>query len=145
MRATLLHQLHNTLYAVQTLLAAHAAKLGVSPAEAEALMLLRAEGPLPIGALAARTGQKPTTATALVDRLEQNRLVQRKPNPTDRRSIVITLTGQGRATAERALTIIQQLEKTVAQTCAGEAVAAFGTVCQAVADASRSMTEKVRK
>jgi DNA-binding MarR family transcriptional regulator len=34
--------------------------------------------------------------TGLVDRLEEQRLVERRPSPTDRRSQIVTLTAEGR-------------------------------------------------
>ena len=39
--------------------------------------------------------------TALVDALEEEGLVRRKPHPTDRRATVIEMTGQGAETMER--------------------------------------------
>jgi len=39
--------------------------------------------------------------TALVDALEEEGLVRRKPHPTDRRATVIEMTGQGERTMDR--------------------------------------------
>lgn len=39
--------------------------------------------------------------TALVDALEEEGLVRRKPHPTDRRATVIELTGKGSETVDR--------------------------------------------
>ncbi|MFK7895763.1 MAG: MarR family winged helix-turn-helix transcriptional regulator [Myxococcota bacterium] len=40
--------------------------------------------------------------TKLVDRLERNALVQRKPNPSDRRAVRVEITRAGQKTADRA-------------------------------------------
>ena len=41
--------------------------------------------------------QVPATVTGIIDRLEQNNLVLRQPNPSDRRSYHILLTPTGQA------------------------------------------------
>jgi DNA-binding MarR family transcriptional regulator len=46
------------------------------------------------------TGQRPSTLTGVLDRLERRGLIERRPHPTDRRSIAVHLTGDGRAVAE---------------------------------------------
>jgi len=42
------------------------------------------------------TGQRPSTLTGVLDRLERRKLVRRRPNPRDRRSTLIVLTAPGR-------------------------------------------------
>jgi DNA-binding MarR family transcriptional regulator len=44
----------------------------------------------------------PTGATKLVDKLEQQDLVERRPNPTDRRGTLAHITPAGRTLARRA-------------------------------------------
>lgn len=41
--------------------------------------------------------------TARLDRLERSGLIERRPNPADRRGTLVALTGEGRALIERAL------------------------------------------
>lgn len=46
-------------------------------------------------ALASRLGVTTGTLTAMIDRLEKAKLVERKPNPDDRRSYILALTDDG--------------------------------------------------
>ena len=70
----------------------------------EVLMLLRfsREGALPITKVGDRLMVHPTGITKLVDKLEQQGLVQREAHPTDRRGTLARITDEGRALADRA-------------------------------------------
>jgi DNA-binding MarR family transcriptional regulator len=50
--------------------------------------------------LVVATGQRPSTLTGVLDRLERRGLVERRPHPADRRSIAVHLTAAGQATAD---------------------------------------------
>ncbi|HEV7623012.1 MAG TPA: MarR family transcriptional regulator [Amnibacterium sp.] len=78
-----------------------------------ALVLLRALGPMPAGALAARLGVTASTGTRLVARLVRGGWVHRSAEPSDRRLITLDLTATGtrlvdetRRRRERALVAI---------------------------------------
>lgn len=77
---------------------AHAATYGITRPDADVLFSLRRSGPpyalLPTqltGALMVASG----TMTARLDRLERKGLVERRPNPRDRRSTLVALTDAG--------------------------------------------------
>ena len=53
-------------------------------------------GPTPLGDLAEDLGTTPRNVTGLVDHLERDGLVERVPDPTDRRSVKATLTVAGK-------------------------------------------------
>jgi DNA-binding MarR family transcriptional regulator len=78
--------------------------LGVSFARYEVLMLLlfSKRGSLPMKLIASRLQVHPTSVTNAVDRLEAAGLVTRQADPDDRRALIITLTPEGRAVAEKA-------------------------------------------
>lgn len=78
--------------------------LGVSFARYEVLMLLlfSKRGSLPMKLVASRLQVHPTSVTNAVDRLEGAGLVTREAHPGDRRALIITLTPEGRAVAEKA-------------------------------------------
>lgn len=78
--------------------------LGLSFARYEVLMLLRLSrrGTLPMGVIGSRLQVHPTSVTNAVDRLEAADLVERQPHPTDRRAILVALTVDGRAVADKA-------------------------------------------
>ncbi len=76
--------------------------LGLTFGQARALRLVvRAPEPLRIGDLAARLEIVPRSATATVDALEGAGLVARRPDPQDRRSILLEATAEGLALIER--------------------------------------------
>jgi DNA-binding MarR family transcriptional regulator len=55
-----------------------------------------ADDGLPVGAVADGLLNRAADVTRLVDRLERAGLVERLPNPTDRRSVLVRATDQGR-------------------------------------------------
>ncbi|MHB8627878.1 MAG: MarR family winged helix-turn-helix transcriptional regulator [Aggregatilineales bacterium] len=68
------------------------------------------EQPLSLGQLAAQMAFVKSNVTHLVDRLEAEHLVQRVPDPNDRRCTLVTLTDEGRRQYEAGLQILQPLE-----------------------------------
>ena len=68
---------------------------------------LDCKGPAMMRTLADELGLSPRNMTALVDSLEAEGLVQRKPHPTDRRATVVELTEDGTAAACEAVLIPQ--------------------------------------
>lgn len=52
------------------------------------------------------------TLTGLVDRMEKGGFLERKPNPDDRRAILICLTDQGRTTADRIKDMVGEANQT---------------------------------
>ncbi|MCO7193333.1 MarR family winged helix-turn-helix transcriptional regulator [Pseudonocardia sp. McavD-2-B] len=90
-------QLRDLIVATDEYRRAEAAALGIGVAEAAALGEIHHRGPLPPSALVVRLGIASASVTALLDRLTVAGLVQREPHPTDRRSVLVTLTPRGRA------------------------------------------------
>jgi DNA-binding MarR family transcriptional regulator len=70
----------------------------------EALVLLgfSRTGELPLGLIGERLMVHPTSVTNTINRLEQQRLVTRRPNPDDGRGTLAGITPAGRAVVERA-------------------------------------------
>jgi len=68
----------------------------LTPSKLRALELLAHHESLRVGELADRVGVDDTTATRLVDRLEDLGLAKRKSEQGDRRAILVGLTGEGR-------------------------------------------------
>jgi DNA-binding MarR family transcriptional regulator len=77
---------------------------GLTFARYEALVLLSfsREGALPMRLIGQRLMVHPTSVTNTIDRLEQQGLVIRKPNPTDGRGTLAEITAAGRDVAARA-------------------------------------------
>lgn len=71
-----------------------------------------AEGPAPTqGELARLTGRDPTRLIGHLDELARRGLVERRPDATDRRRRVVTVTPEGLATFRRCRTGIRELEE----------------------------------
>ncbi|MBL8928154.1 MAG: MarR family transcriptional regulator [Pseudonocardia sp.] len=70
-------------------------RLGLTPTQVVALRELT--DPITARELAGRMSCEPSNVTFVLDRLEQQGLVRRRPHPTDRRAKQIVLTADGRA------------------------------------------------
>ena len=68
------------------------AGIGVTPGEGRALVHAMRAGPVRQNVLAERMGLEPMTLSAYLDRLEAQGLVERRPDPADRRANIIHLT-----------------------------------------------------
>ncbi|MGP3976964.1 MarR family winged helix-turn-helix transcriptional regulator [Streptomyces sp. 8N114] len=77
-----------------------AAEHALTGAQARVLALLARE-PKPMRQLARHLKCEPSNVTGIVDRLESRGLVERRPDPADRRVKVAAATEEGRATAAR--------------------------------------------
>ena len=82
------HVLQNTL-----------APWDVTPAQARALGVLVRHGPMRVGALSEHLRIAPRSATEVVDALEETGLVERRPDPEDRRATLVAPTGRGEEVA----------------------------------------------
>ena len=71
-------------------------EVNLTPPQFQTLRLLWENDRQPFKDLAASLGCKRPTMTGVVDTLEKNGLVMRQPNPSDRRSLLVTLTQKGR-------------------------------------------------
>jgi DNA-binding MarR family transcriptional regulator len=72
-------------------------QVGLTPPQYFVLGQLWARDGRPLGELAEGSYCTPATMTGIVDTLEGKDLVRRAPNPHDRRSLLVTLTAEGRA------------------------------------------------
>lgn len=66
------------------------AKVGLGASDSQFMTLLQTYGPLTPRQLAEHTGLTSGTVTGVVDRLESQGLVTRRPDPNDRRKVVVT-------------------------------------------------------
>ena len=75
--------------------AAAVADVDLAPAQARALHELDLERPISMRELAERLKSDPSNVTGLIDRLEARGLVERRPDPRDRRIKGLALTAAG--------------------------------------------------
>jgi DNA-binding MarR family transcriptional regulator len=94
------HELGSMLRDRRLLASLHAGEArSLTPTKLRAVSLLGEDGELRVGELAGRVGVDETTATRLVDRLEEAGLVERRRLDDDRRVTVVALTSEGAAVA----------------------------------------------
>jgi DNA-binding MarR family transcriptional regulator len=77
----------------------HAA-LGITPSQLSVLSTVELHGPLALGELAALEGVQPPSVTRMVGALEEAGLVRRLSDPSDRRTVRVELTAEGRDATE---------------------------------------------
>lgn len=75
--------------------------LGLTPAEARTLSLVARCGPMRQSELAERIGVEAMTLSASLDRLEEQGLVQRMPDPSDRRAKLANITETARPVLDK--------------------------------------------
>ena len=89
-----------------------AATFGISQAAATALAVIDGAGtPLTPSQVADRVLIASATMTATLDLLERRGWIRRVPNPADRRSVLIEITPEGRATTDQLLPGIRAVEQ----------------------------------
>ncbi len=111
-RSPLLNRLGGAERTVENQLEAALGTQGLSVARLRALHQLAVTAdPLTLGQLAERLACVRSNITQLVDRLEQDGLVQRTPDPIDRRSLRAMLTPEGRRRYEWGIKTQAQVER----------------------------------
>lgn len=74
----------------------------ISPARLSALSVVVFRGPLTLGDLATAEGVRSATMSGIVNGLEADGLVRRRPHAADRRAVHVEATAAGRRVLERA-------------------------------------------
>jgi DNA-binding MarR family transcriptional regulator len=109
----LISALEATTHRVLERLAVELADLGLSHGEVNALAQLEPGAVRTVAELQAATGQRASTLTGVLDRLERRGLVERRLNPRDRRSFTVTLTDTGVVAAKRVDQTFRDMEARV--------------------------------
>jgi len=90
------------------------ASFGVPEAVLQALAIIDgSEKPLTPSDIAARMFRSSATMTNLLDALEREGWARRIPNPDDRRSVLVEITDEGKALADRFLPGVRKVEAAV--------------------------------
>ena len=103
--------LQATVHRVLVRLAHELADLGLTHGEINALAHLQPSHPVTVGELLAATGQRPSTLTSVLDRLERRGLLARELNPRDRRSFTVALTDGGAVAGRRVRRAFTDLDR----------------------------------
>jgi DNA-binding MarR family transcriptional regulator len=87
--------------------------IGLTPASFAVLNLLGKNGSAIQQQIGRAIGIDPSTMVALLDRLEADRLVTRRPHPDDRRAREVAITAKGKRTLERGRKLNDEVEDEV--------------------------------
>ena len=85
----------------------------VTPPQWGALSLLIVQDGLTIGTMSQNRGVDPPAATAIITRLEQNGLVDRRHDRKDRRVVKVYLTDEGRDISTTLVSVEDQFEQSI--------------------------------
>jgi len=117
---------------------------GLAPQEGHLLSYLRSYAPCPIADVVTVFGLRGSTATAVLDRMEERGLITRTPNPDDRRSFLLELTAEGRSIAGEVQELVEKLEHSIARRITKDDEAGFRNVMAAI-EAATNVTLVNRK
>jgi DNA-binding MarR family transcriptional regulator len=85
--------------------------LGITSVQAMVLVFLQEEDRIMAVELGKKVELDSATLTGILDRLETAKLIERKGNPADRRSIKIHLTEQGKAVATKTRALLEEANR----------------------------------
>jgi DNA-binding MarR family transcriptional regulator len=108
LRDEVLGELRALSTAVDALDQAAADRLGINRTDLLCLDFLAQLGPVPVGRLAAAVTLTTAAATLIADRLEHAGYVRRRPDPVDRRRVVVEFTEPGLRRARAIFATLQQ-------------------------------------
>jgi len=117
--------LEATTHRVLERLAAELGDLGLTHGEINALAQLDPGSSVSVAQLQAATGQRASTLTGVLDRLERRGLLERAINERDRRSFTLSLTRSGAAAATRVKRTFAELERDALITTSQRSVDGF--------------------
>ncbi len=109
---------------------------GLLPQEGHILTYLRKYAPCPVGEVITVFGLRGSTATSVLDRLEERALIARRENPGDRRSYLVHLTPEGKRLAKYVQKFVDQLEGAIGRQVSAEDERGFRAVMSAIAAAT---------
>ncbi len=89
-----------------------------------------------IGELGERVSLDTSTLTGIIDRMERNDYVERKPNPGDRRSVLVFLTHKARKVGPHILEFADELDATLKQPFSQEEMEIFERVLKSLSETS---------
>jgi DNA-binding MarR family transcriptional regulator len=130
----ILHSLERGGHLVAARLAGRYSNVDLTAAEADFLFHAIHDGGrrTPLGKLRKAAGRTPSTTTAVIDRLERAALVERAPNPEDRRSFLVVLTPRGRQVAKAVADRVASIEAALRRRLRDDQIAALHALVDAL-------------
>jgi len=110
--------------------------------EGHLLSYLMPYGPCPVSELVRVFGQKHSTMTSILDRLESQGLIERTANPEDGRSLLVGLTRKGQKASARVNELVTELEEAIGSGVTRSDLAGFRRVMDAIEKATQVEVRK---
>lgn len=134
----LLHRTHQALFRASDKMLGD--QLGISTSQSAVLLYLKHADKATMGDVAQAVGLTIASASGLVDRMEKKQLVARQRSETDRRSIQLMLTDNGRHTLSKAEPLTKAANTALLDKIGGDAEAEiFARACTAIIEASEKL------
>jgi len=89
-----------------------------------------------VGELGEQVSLDSSTLTGIIDRMERNGYVERRPSPDDRRSVLVFLSAKAREVGPRILEFADELDATLRQPFSQEEMATFERVLRSLGEVS---------
>lgn len=129
---TIVSPIHKAGRQMSLCLSKRTAKLAVQPGEAHLLSYLGLYGPCPVSDLVRVFGYKNATMTSILDRLGKGGYINRRLNPNDRRSFLVSTTAKGKRIAVKGKSIVEDFDQQVAARVTRDDLRSFQRVMEAV-------------
>lgn len=115
MNQPLVFSLLGTAHALEARLEAALDRVGLSLAKVGVLsQLAESTDPISLSELAERRACVRSNITQLIDRLEKDGLVRRRPDPADRRGVLAALTAAGKRAHARGVDVLEREQAAIA-------------------------------
>ena len=93
-----------------------------------------------VGEIGERVYLDSSTLTGIIDRMERSGYVERRPNPADRRSVLVYLTPKARELSPRILEFADELDATLRKPFSRQEMKDFESVLRALAETQNQAT-----
>ena len=113
---------------------AHLAPLGITPAQFYVLSSLFETDEIKFKVLAGKLSMEGPTLTGILDRLERMNFIERKADPEDRRSLLISLTEQAREKREFVAGLVDTLDSELRKQFEPEDLKIFTEILNEIGD-----------
>ena len=131
---TLLSQVHQVCARVWNKILRENNMADLEGARGRVIFALWGKDGVPIKTLCEKTSLDKSTLTGIIDRLERDGYIERKPSLTDKRSTLITLTGKEQEFSSHVQKVSNQMNKIFYKGFSDEEITQFDSMLQRILD-----------
>lgn len=136
-KSRLLSPLHKANRQISLFMDERCRPFGFSGGELHMLVYIIRYGPCPVKELVRVFGHRPSTLTSMLDRLEKQGYIARRPNAEDRRSYLVAGTDKSPPEIDAAGCMVMELERRILERVSPEQMEAFHAVMDAIHHATQ--------